>query len=282
MAKGDTIYFSQVLDRAMNILSCFSAENPELRLVELVELTKLHKSTLYRLLGAMRSYGLIQVDPASGAYRLGLKLFELGSLAIARTGIEKHAHPILEKLAGQTGETAHLCVLDGSDVVYVAKVESRRTLRIPSAVGQRNPAYCTGVGKVLLAHLSEERLSAYFAQTTLNPFTRRTIKSAADLRAELKIIRTQGYSIDDQEREEGVRCVGAPVRDHSGAVVAAISIAGPSMRVMKERVPELAGYVMAAADLISAQAGYGSSSPQAKSMAVSGNAQPARRSTTRG
>ena len=256
MTKGGTVYFSQVLDRAMIILDCFTRERAELRLGELVGLTGLHKSTLYRLLGAMRAYGLVELDESTSTYHLGLKLFELGSLAITRIGIEKHAHPILEKLAEQTGETAHLCVLDGRDVVYVAKVESRQTLRIPSAVGQRNPAYCTGVGKVLLAHLGEERLAQYLAETTLNPFTRKTITSRRDLRAALQLIREQGYGVDDQEREEGVRCVAAPVRDHSGRVSAAISIAGPSMRVTKERLPELARNVIAAANTISAREGF--------------------------
>ncbi len=147
-------------------------------------------------------------------------------------------------------------MLDGSDVVYVAKVESRRTLRIPSAVGRRNPAYCTGVGKAMLAHLSEEQLAAYLAQTPLRARTRKTITSKPELRAELRAIAAQGYAIDDHEIEEGVRCVGAPVRDYSGRVVAAISIAGPSIRVTKDRIPELAAHVIAAASAISAQAGY--------------------------
>jgi IclR family transcriptional regulator, KDG regulon repressor len=250
------IYSSQVLDRVVKILDCFGPERTDLRLVELAAATGLHKSTLYRLLEAMRAHRLIGFDETSASWHLGMKLFEMGSMAIERLALDKHAHPILDRLADVSGETAHLCVLDGSDVVYIAKVECTRTLRIPSAVGQRNPAYCTGVGKAILAHLAPPQLAAYIAETPLRPFTKRTLTSAGELRANLRQIVAQGYAIDDQEREDGVRCVAAPVRDHGGRVIAAISIAGPTMRVTKEKVTELAAHVMRAANEIAAKLGY--------------------------
>ena len=280
MESKAPIYFSQVLDRAMGILECFNDEN-ELRLSDIVARTRLHKSTAYRLLEAMRNYGLVAMNEESGKFHLGLRLFELGSLAIGRVGIERYAHPTLERLVQQTGETAHLCVLDGSDVVYVAKVESRAALRIPSAVGRRNPAYCTGVGKVLLAYLTEDQLADYLAQTPLQPLTRKTITSKATLRAELKAIALAGYAIDDQEIEEGVRCVGAPVRDYSGKVIAAISVAGPSMRITREKFPEIIRYVMTAADAISVLAGYGSRNGAGTNRSVNGRAARNAKSLTR-
>jgi len=249
-------YSSQVLDRVVQILDCFGPERNDLRLVEIAEATDLHKSTLYRLLEAMRAHRLIGLDENSGSYHLGMKLFEMGSRAVERLALDKHAHPILDRLAEVSGETAHLCILDGSDVVYIAKFECTRTLRIPSAVGQRNRAYCTGVGKAILAHLAPERLAAYLAETTLQPFTKKTLTSASELKANLRQVVAQGYAIDDQEREEGVRCVAAPVRDHSGRVIAAISIAGPTMRVTKEKVAELAAHVIRAANDISTKLGY--------------------------
>ena len=255
------IYSSQVLDRVVQILDCFGPERTDLRLVDIAAATGLHKSTLYRLLEAMRSHRLIGFDGNSGSYHLGMKLFELGSQAVERLALDKHAHPILDQLADVSGETAHLCVLDGREVVYIAKVECTRTLRIPSAVGQRNPAYCTGVGKAILAHLAPAQLAAYFAEEPLHAFTKKTLTSASDLKANLRQIVAQGYAIDDQEREEGVRCVAAPVRDHSGRVIAAISIAGPTMRVTKERVTELAAHVIRAANEISAKLGYAIAPP---------------------
>jgi DNA-binding IclR family transcriptional regulator len=249
-------YSSQVLDRVVRILECFGPERTDLRLVEIVAATGLHKSTLYRLLEAMRAHRLIGFDPESGCYHPGLKLFEIGSLAAGRIALERHAHPTLEHLATVSGETAHLCVLDGSDVVYVAKVECTRTLRIPSAVGQRNPAYSTGVGKAILAFLTPAQIESYLAGTPLKPFTRKTLISSKELKANLKQVAVQGYAVDDQEREEGVRCVAAPVRDHTGEVIAGISIAGPSIRVTKERIAGLAGHVVRAAAEISAAIGY--------------------------
>src|SRR5262245_3043917 len=161
------IYFSQVLDRVIQILNCFSEQNLELSFTDLLNRLELNRSTLYRLLEAMRSYRLIELDKSNSKYHLGIKLFELGSLSIRRFDINRYAHPFLEMLVKQTGETAHLCALDGSDIIYIAKVESTQALRIPSSVGRKNPAYCTGVGKAILAHLSEEELQTYLAQTEL-------------------------------------------------------------------------------------------------------------------
>jgi DNA-binding IclR family transcriptional regulator len=256
LKPSDRQYSSQVLDRVVRILECFGPERTDLRLLEIAAATGLHKSTIYRLLEAMRAHRLLGFDAQSGRYYPGLKLFEIGSLAAARFALERHAHPTLEHLANVSGETAHLCVLDGADVVYIAKVECTRTLRIPSAVGQRNPAYSTGVGKAILAFLSPGEIESYIASTPLKPFTRKTLTSASELKANLRQIAARGYAVDDQEREDGVRCVAAPVRGHNGEVVAGISIAGPTMRVTRERIAELAGHVIAAAGEISAALGY--------------------------
>lgn len=254
------IYFSQVLDRIIQILNCFTEQDLELSFTDLVNRLELNRSTLYRLLEAMRSYRLIELDRSNGKYHLGIKLFELGSLSIKRFDINRYAGPFLEMLVKQTGETAHLCVLDGSDILYIAKVESNQALRIPSSVGRKNPAYCTGVGKAILAHLSEEELQAYLAQTELKAFTKKTLVAPADLKKDLRLTRSRGYSVDNEEITENTRCIGAPIRDHSGQVIAAISIAGPSFRITKEKVPLLAAFVMEAADAISMRAGYRRSS----------------------
>jgi IclR family KDG regulon transcriptional repressor len=247
-----------VLDRIVDILNCFSDQHAERSFTDIICQVRLNKSTVYRLLEAMREYDLIATDRSTGKYFLGMRLFELGMVSIGRLEIGKVATPLLETLVDRVGETAHLGVLDGYEAVYIAKVESRLPFRIPSDIGRRYPAYCTGVGKALLAHLPEEKLESYLTHTPLRGFTRNTITSPIELKRHFQQIRTQGYAIDNQEIDEGLRCVGAPIRDHSGKVVAAISIAGSATRITKRNVREMASYVIATAESISRQLGYGS------------------------
>ena len=250
-------YTSQLLDRVVAILACFEEGEIELRLTDLARKTTLHKSTLYRLLEAMRAHGLLGLDEASGRYHLGLRLFELGTIAMRRRNLDRLGQRVLQTLAEETEETAHLCILDGSDIVAIAKVESRSALHINSATGYRTSAYSTAVGKAILADLTSEALDAYLAKTPLVAFTRNTITSAARLRAELKTIKEQGYSVDHEEREEGVRCVAAPVRDHSGRTVAAISILAPSIRLTsRKRAAEVTRITIEAAAALSSSLGY--------------------------
>jgi IclR family transcriptional regulator, KDG regulon repressor len=250
------VYSIQVLDRAARILDCFRLERPELRLSEITAATGLHKSTVYRLLEVMRRHHYVQFDAATGAYRVGIRLFELGAVAMAGCGFDKHARPALEELASTTGETAHLCVLHESEVVHIAKVESRFALRIATPIGGRHPAYCTSVGKAILAYLASEALAAYLDATELRPLTAKTITSPALLKAQLRRIAEQGYAFDDEEVHEGVRGVAAPVRDHGGEVVAAITVTGPASRITRNKLPGLAEQVIKAANNVSSRLGY--------------------------
>ena len=255
-ANKKHVYRVQVLDRIMAILGCFTHENPERTFADILRQVKLDKSTLYRLLEALRSHDVIAADRVNGKYSLGMRLFELGTISIDRLEVSQLAMPALEWLVDQTGETAHLCVLDRSEVLYIAKVESRLPFHIPSNIGRRNLAYCTAVGKALLAYLPEQRLDEYLSNTPLRKFTENTITSHAELKKRLAQIRSRGFSTDNQEMEEGLRCIGAPVRDHSATVVAAISLAGPATRVTKKNRAELAAYVMVAAGRVSASLGF--------------------------
>jgi IclR family KDG regulon transcriptional repressor len=250
-------YTTQLLDRIVAILACFDDGDSELRLTDLVGKTKLHKSTLYRLLEAMRAHGLLGLDHASGRYHLGLRLFELGTIAMRRLDLDRLGQPVLQTLAEETEESTHLCILDGSDIVAIAKVESRSALHISSATGYRTPAYSTAVGKAMLADLTGDELNAYITRTPLVAFTRNTITSATRLRAELEAIGAQGYSVDREEREEGVRCVAAPVRDHTGRAVAAISVLAPSIRLASsKRAAEVTRATIEAAAALSSRLGY--------------------------
>ncbi len=249
-------YRVQVLDRVLGILDTLASDDADKTLAGLSERLGVHKSTVHRLLMVLERYRLVEKRHQNGKYRLGLKLFELGSKAVAQLDLRERAEPFLQRLVLETGETAHLCILDEGEVVYLEKVEASRTFRIPSRVGRRNPAHCTAVGKALLAFLPEKELTDVVRKRGLRAYTRNTITTVAHLQSELQRIREHGYTVDNEEIEEGLRCIGAPVRDYSGKVVASLSIAGPASRLTEEKIPPLARSVMAAAHDLSAALGY--------------------------
>ena len=240
----------------MAILDALAVEGGDLSLFELSERLDLHKSTIHRLLMVLERHRLVERHGESGKFGLGLKLFELGSKASGRLGLGERSRPHLERLAAGAGETAHLCVLDGGEVLYLAKVEPSRTVRVPSSIGQRNPAHCTAVGKALLAFLPDEEVETVIRRRGLKAHTRNTIVSPSLLRRALRVIRERGYAVDDEEIEEGLRCVGAPVRDHSGRVVASMSVAGPAFRLTRSKTPSIGRLVMKAAHELSAELGH--------------------------
>jgi DNA-binding IclR family transcriptional regulator len=259
-------YRIQAIERAVAILGAFSAERPELGVTELAEVLDLHKSTVHRFLVNLERAGLVERIPRSGRYRLGLRLFELGSLVIQQMNLWDEALPFLEALVRESGETGHLAVLDGGEAIYVERVETRRALRIPSAMGRGYPVHATSLGKVLLAHQPDIRVREIIAERGLARFTRNTIADSDVLLAELAEVRRQGYAIDDEEYDEGLRCIGAPIMDHTGQVVAALGIGGPVTRVTPERVPELARLVKLAAKGLSHRLGADQSALYAASL----------------
>ena len=245
-----------MLDRALAILEILSQEGPDLSLAEISEKLQLHKSTAHRLIMVLERYKLIEKNSMSGRYRLGLKLFELGTRAVSQLDLRERARPLLERVVLETGETVHLCIRDDAEVVYLDKVEPTRSVRMATSVGRRNPAYATAVGKAIMAYLSDAEVEAMVHKQGLKPLTANTIVTLYELKAELAKIRKRGYAIDDEEIEEGVRCVGCVVRGHSGEPVAAISVSGPAFRVTKEKVELIAKPVVAAARALSASLGF--------------------------
>lgn len=254
-APGRDRYRIQAIERASAILGAFSPDRPELGVTELAEMLELHKSTVHRFLVNLERAGLVERLPRSGRYRLGLRLFELGSMVLQQMNLWDEALPFLEELVRDSGETGHMAMLDGGEAIYIEKVEARRALRIPSAMGRGYPAHATSLGKVLLAHLPASDVQAVVEQHGLGRHTRNTITDQESLAQELARIRREGYAIDNEEYDEGLRCIGAPIMDHTGQVVAALGIGGPVTRVTPERVPELARLVMVAAKGLSRRLG---------------------------
>lgn len=238
-------------------------EHENLSLMELAAQLQLHKSTAHRLLMILERHRMVEREPQTGRYRLGLRLFELGAIAISRFNIRDYARPHLERVLFETEETVHLCVLDAGEVLYVDKIEPSRSVRMASKIGRLSPAHCSAVGKAMLAHLPERELDDILKQRGLPRMTAKTIVTPADLKAELKTVRERGYAIDNEEAEEGVRCVAAAVLGPSGRPVGAISTSAPSFRLPLERVPAVADSVSRAARAISVESGYrGSPAPR--------------------
>jgi len=249
-------YKVQVLDRALAALAALSNSSSECSLAELCPALGLHKSTTHRLMMVLEQHRLVVKNPDTGRYRLGLRLYELGSRAIDGLDLRGKVRPHLDRLQERFGETVFFCILDEGQVFYVEKVESQRSVRTACMVGSRAPAYCTAVGKAMLSELPEAEVVTITKKSGLKSITANTITTSTRLKAELKEIRSRGYAIDDEEKEEGLRCVGAVVRTHSRKLSAAMSISGPAFRMTKERIPEVGQALMQAAGDLSAELGY--------------------------
>jgi IclR family transcriptional regulator, KDG regulon repressor len=241
---------------AARLLREFSGVDRELGVTELSGRLGLGKSTVHRLLATLAEERLLERDAASGRYRLGLGLYELGAVVAAHVDLHEAAMPALVSLRQRTGETVQVAVLDGLEAVYVERLDSPHTLRIFSRVGHRLPAHCTSSGKVLLAGLPPETLDARLAQWKPVAMTPRTITDEQALRAELRTVAQRGWAENVEEGEPGVASVGAPIRGMDGTVTAAISVAGPISRVRGASLRRFCGPVIEAANAISRRLGY--------------------------
>ena len=257
--NGAGRYRIQAIERAVAILNAFTPDEPEMGVSDLAQRLSLHKSTVHRFVVNLEAAGLLERNRTTSRYRLGLRIFELGSQVLAQMNLWEEAPPFLEGLVRDTGETGHLAIFDGGEAIYIEKVEARRALRIPSAIGRGYPAHATSLGKALLAHQSPHIIEAVIAERGLARCASRTICDREQLLDELERVRQVGYAIDDEEYEEGLRCIGAPIVGHTGTVVAAIGIGGPVTRVTPDRVRELGQVVMEAAAGLSHRMGAGQS-----------------------
>jgi len=223
-----------MVGRAFTLLTAFRPGDGELGLAELCRRTAIAKPTAHRLLGELAEWGIVERTD-TGTWRLGLRLFELGQLVPRQRDLLEVAAPFLADLFEATRETVHLAVPDGTDVVYVQKLTVSGSPDIPSRLGGRMPAYCTGVGKALLAFGPPERLAAVVA-AGLERRTPRTVIAPGLLRAELNTIRRTGIAEEHEESTRGIACVAAPVLDTDGHAIAAISITGWANRLNTHRL----------------------------------------------
>lgn len=243
------------LRKAIRVLECFSLQEPRLPLTDIARKVGLPLSTAHRILTTLRTVGIVEQEGDRDLYRLGLKLLELGSMVLANLEVHREALPCIEELVRETGETVHLGVFDGSQVVSIEKMDSPHGLASNITIGKGAPAYCTGVGKALLAHQPDSAVE-HICRLGLAKHTRQTITDPQRLRRELAQVRAQGYAVDNMEHQPDVRCVAVPIRDHSGRVVASLSVSGPATRIPKDRISTLAVRVREVAAKLSTRLGY--------------------------
>ncbi|MCH7895709.1 MAG: IclR family transcriptional regulator [Candidatus Methylomirabilales bacterium] len=260
--KEKSEYVVQSVDRALDILEAFNYQEEELGVTELSQKLGLHKNNVFRLLATLECRGYIEQDKRTGNYRLGMKTFEVANIFLHHLGLRRQARPVLEEMVNRCDETAYLGILDGPEVVYVLMHETSQTVRIVPRLGHRLPAYCTASGKIQLAYESRDHLAQIFEGHPLKSLTANTVDNLDKLVTHLKEVARLGYAVDDEELEEGVRCVAAPVKDYSHRVVAGVGLSGPVSRFSMERVEkELVPLVKEAAAKISQRLGYEVHSP---------------------
>jgi len=250
----------QTIERVSQILDILGQSPQGISIRELSTKINLPKGTIHRLLSSLLYFGYVRQDPKTRNYFLGFKLVELGNLLLGQLDLRKEAEPFLRDLAEGTKETVHMVVMDRDEVVYIEKVEFEQNpggLRMASRIGLRNPIHSCAVGKVLLADFSDEALDHFLRGKNLLRRTENTMTDPVQLREHLKLVRKQGFAIDDEENERGIRCIAAPICNEVGRVVAAISISGPAFRVTKKVIQEsLKKEVMETANHISQRLGF--------------------------
>ena len=235
MANAEKKTTSSSLDKALSMLQEVCMAPTPLRFADLVEKTDLPKATAHRTLLSLSQKGLVRLDEATQLYHPGYGLLELAHLSWANIDVRDIAADQIKYLWEETAETIHLAVLDRGDVIYIDKLESTKNLRLFSAVGKKGPAYCTGVGKAMMAFLEEEQLQAAINEQSFIKHTEHTIIDEASLRAELIKIKENRLSLDLEEHEEGIQCAASVILNHRNEPIAALSITAPKFRVDEAR-----------------------------------------------
>ncbi len=263
----DTAYTVKSLVKALTILQVLADEDPPYTLTRLSLRLRLHVSTVHRLLVNLVRQGFVEEDAVSRGYQLSYRMLRMGLRVLDRVDFRRTALPLLHELNFRTKETVHLAILQESQAISIDKFDSPQAVGLDARLGGTMPLHCTGVGKTLLAYQGEEILTQIAPGPGLPKRTARTIASVSQLRKELQQIREQGYTIDREEAVEGLSCVAGPIFNHSGRVVAAFSVAGPTTRLTAARIHELTTLVRDASQQISYRLGY-RGNPGAQSVPV--------------
>ncbi|WP_423211678.1 HTH-type transcriptional regulator BhcR [Paracoccus yeei] len=249
----------RALDRALDILDAIAAGNG-LTLTEIGQRLQMAPSTVHRVLVTLAARGVAEQDASSQAWHVGPTAFRHGSAFMRRSGLVERARPVLRRLMETTGETANLGILNGDAVLFLSQAETHETIRAFFPPGTRSPLHASGIGKALLAHARPQELRAMIRGLRLERFTPHTLSEPEQLAEDLVRIRARGYSLDNEERTLGMRCIAAPIFDLAGEAAAGISVSGPVHRMSDDRLAEITGAVVAAGRELSLGLGPGQGS----------------------
>jgi len=243
------------LQRGLRLLNLFAGSEQGLAAAQVAKLSGLPVSTVHRFLANLESSSFLNCDH-TGTYHLGIACVSLGQAARGQLDIRRLSLPYLQELNHRTRETVHLTVRHGLTAVYVEKLDSPEPLRIHSRIGAAVPLYCTAVGKVLLAHMPDAEREDILDQIVLKRLTENTVGSLQELQAQLLRVRRDGYAFDMEEHEPHIRCIAAPIWDHTGAVNASLSVTGPAVRMPTSRLRGIAPFIRDIGKRISRELGY--------------------------
>jgi Transcriptional regulator len=252
---GKTDNSVQSVDRILDIIEVLSTEHEGIGVTAIANRVGLHKSTAHRLLSTLTNRGYL-ARTADGNYKIGLKLIEAVSCYINSLELQTEARPYLVQITGELGLTSHLGILDKDKVVYIEKMDVVSSVRMYSQIGLRMHAYCSSLGKCLLSNYSKDELDGIMKDCSFIRFTHNTIGSMAELHKEMAKVRRLGWAMDDEEYEIGHRCIGAPIYDYKGDIIAAISASGPKNLLSDERIQPVSEYVKESAMELSRSMGY--------------------------
>jgi DNA-binding IclR family transcriptional regulator len=249
-AAGALARETGTLGKAMDVLEIVALSPNPLRFTDLLAQSNQPRGTLHRQVMNLIEEGLLSVG-ADQTYELGLRLLRFASKSWSRNRFREIAEPVIRKLHDATGETVHLGIISGSEVIYIDKVESRQTVRMYSQIGNASPVYCTGVGKVALSTLDDAKVRALLAKVIFKHYTPTTITGVDALITELNDIRRNGVGYDREEHEPGIHCVAAPISSRDGVLAAGVSVTAPTFRVSMKQLKEWSALVRQTAQELS-------------------------------
>jgi DNA-binding IclR family transcriptional regulator len=248
-------FSNQTIQRVGTILRCFVESNTEMGVNFISRKVDIHKSTVSRMLSALRREGFVEQNPETGKWRLGIGLLSLAGVVLDRMDLRKAAMIPLRLLVEQTQETINIAVLDNNECVNIESIQSPKPIQYAGRLGRRTPLHCTSTGKVLLAFLPPKKQESLLSGT-LSSCTKKSIIEKSTLEQVLNQVRKEGYAVAHEEFEEGLSAIAAPIRDHTGQVVATVSISGPTYRIGPGKIENFVKPLLEAANKISTNLGY--------------------------